>query len=79
MSSRSRIKWGPEAQESFEGAKEALAKVILLSFPNPNGIYRLFTDASDIGTGGVLITYDNLTKQNSFIGFYLKFLIHLRK
>ena len=75
-SSRSRIKWGLEVQESFEEAKEALAKAAPLAFPNPNGIYRLFTNASDIGAGGVLVTDDNLTKQNTMVVFFRKISIH---
>ena len=43
-----------------------------LAFPNPNGIYRLFADASDIGTDGVLVTSNYLTKQNNIIGFFSK-------
>ena len=66
------VKWGPEDQESFEEAKEALANVMPLAFPNPNGIYQLFTDASDVGAGGVLVTYDYLTKQNNIIGLFSK-------
>ena len=71
-SSRSRVKWNQEAQESFEESKEALIKAIPLSFPNPNGNYRLYTDASDVGVGGVLISFDNLTKENNIIGFFSK-------
>ena len=47
--------------------------MVPLSFINPNGIYRLFTDASDIGAGGVLVTYDNLTKQNNIIAFFYQY------
>ena len=66
------MKWSPGTQKSFEGAKEALATAIPLSFPNPNGIYRLFADASNIGAGGILVAYDNLMKQTNIIGFFLK-------
>ena len=71
-SSRSRIKWSLEAQGSFKGLKEALAAAIPLAFPNPNGTYRLYTDASDVGAGGVLVASDNLTKQTDIIGFFSK-------
>ena len=71
-SSRARVRWGPGAQESFEKANEALGSAVPLVFPNPKGIYRLFTDASDIGAGGVLVTYDYLTKQNNIIGLFSK-------
>ena len=68
-SSRSRVKWSEEAQESFEESKEALMKAIPLSFPNPNERYRLYTGASDVGAGGVLLSYDSLTRKNNIIVF----------
>lgn len=46
--------WGPPQDDAFLAAKDALASASLLTFPAPNGVLRLTTDASNIAVGAVL-------------------------
>ena len=48
------LNWNPAADNAFEAAKTALAQVTMLCFPSPDAETSISTDASSIGTGGVL-------------------------
>ena len=49
--------WTPATEEAFTAAKQALNSVSPLSFPAPDAIISIATDASDIGIGAVLQQY----------------------
>ena len=46
--------WEPSVESAFESAKDALSQVVTLSFPSPDADTCISTDASNIGSGGVL-------------------------
>ncbi|EIE75605.1 hypothetical protein G6F46_013041 [Rhizopus delemar] len=50
--------WKKEQENAFKQLKEALANAVQLKYPDPKLSYKLFTDASDVGIGGVLVQYD---------------------
>lgn len=50
-----KLKWGPEANEAFLLLKRALSEAPVLANPNYDQPFFLHTDASDIGTGSVLM------------------------
>ena len=47
--------WGKEQQQSFEGLQKALMTAPVLSICDPSAPKMIFTDASDIAIGGVLL------------------------
>jgi hypothetical protein len=50
--------WTPQHTAAFEGIKHALCTAPVLILPDPNAPYRLIADASDLGTGAVLLQHD---------------------
>jgi len=51
-----RFNWSPEAQQSFDRLKRALAETVTLAYPHPNQTFILDTDASDVAVGAILST-----------------------
>ena len=51
--------WTNEQQDSFEALKTALTNAPVLMYPDPNKEYNLYTDASDIALGAVLMQKDD--------------------
>ena len=49
-----RFKWTEQCQEAFNLMKESLTVIPLLSYPDPNKRFILYTDASDTCIGAVL-------------------------
>ena len=49
-----RFKWTEQCQEAFDLMKESLTVIPLLSYPDPNKRFILYTDASDTCIGEVL-------------------------
>ena len=49
-----RFKWKEQCQEAFDLMKESLTVIPLLSYPDPNKRFILYTDASDTCIGAVL-------------------------
>ena len=49
-----RVKWTEQCQEAFDLMKESLTVIPLLSYPDPNKRFILYTDASDTCVGAVL-------------------------
>jgi hypothetical protein len=47
--------WTGKCQNAFEKLKHLLTEVPLLWTPDESKTYRVVTDASDIGLGGVLL------------------------
>ncbi|KAI5163519.1 hypothetical protein NEAUS03_2335 [Nematocida ausubeli] len=56
--------WEARHQRAFENLREAVAKIIAATIPNPEKKYTLETDASDTGIGAVL------RQEEDVIGFY---------
>ena len=50
--------WTDEHQKSFDGVKQALARDVMLSYPDFEGTFEIFTDASSRQLGAV-ITQNN--------------------
>ena len=50
--------WDKNCQHAFEQLKEQLISAPVLAFPDLNGDYILYTDASDVGVGAVLTQKD---------------------
>ncbi|GBM43920.1 hypothetical protein AVEN_125112-1 [Araneus ventricosus] len=55
---KSKIPWTKEAKEKFTQCKIDLANATLLSFPNPDSLLALFSDASDYAVGSVLQQFE---------------------
>jgi len=51
-----RFSWSPEAQQAFERLKCALTETVTLAYPQPNQIFIIDTDASDVAVGAILST-----------------------
>ena len=51
---RKRFKWPKECEQAFDKLKSTLTSDALLIFPDFNKVFRLETDTSDFGLGGVL-------------------------
>lgn len=52
------FEWNQEQQQSFQDLKKALTSAPVLSSPQPDKDYYMFTDASDFAVGGVLCQKD---------------------
>ncbi len=50
-----RFEWSNDLQAALDGAKSAVTDAVQLVFPDLNTPWHLYTDASDVGIGGVLI------------------------
>lgn len=49
----------PEAEKAFQTLKEKLQQAPILTYPDVNKPYRLYCDASNIGTSTVLVQLDS--------------------
>ncbi|XP_073133502.1 uncharacterized protein [Henckelia pumila] len=52
--------WKPECQESFDVLKEALTTSPVLAMPSGEGYFVVYTDASKLGLGAVLMQRDRV-------------------
>lgn len=50
-----RVELGPDDVLAFERIKEAIASTAVAYFPLPEGVFKLYTDASDVACGGHLV------------------------
>ena len=48
-------KWTEEEQKAFEDMKKAISKEVLLSFPDFNEMFEVYTDASKVQLGAVIM------------------------
>lgn len=55
MKKGARWEWGEEQMEAFERLKAQLADTIMLRAPKGGGIFRVMTDASNVGIGALLM------------------------
>ncbi|KAG1614235.1 hypothetical protein G6F46_007107 [Rhizopus delemar] len=54
-----KMDWTDIQEKAFMNIKEAISKAVQLKYPDPNKPYKLFTDASDVGIGAVLVQHDD--------------------
>ncbi|XP_073024290.1 uncharacterized mitochondrial protein AtMg00860-like [Primulina eburnea] len=52
--------WGPECQESFDRLKQALTTAPVLAMPSGQGEFVVYTNASKLGLGAVLMQQDRV-------------------
>ncbi|CAB3992852.1 Retrovirus-related Pol poly from transposon [Paramuricea clavata] len=65
-----RFDWDKNCQRAFEQLKEQLISNPVLAFPDLNGDYILYTDASDVGIGAVLTQKDeNYDEEEKVVSF----------
>ena len=53
--SKATFVWTDETAQSFEEVKRAIAEKVVLKLPDPKKPYRLYTDASKVALGSVLV------------------------
>ncbi len=58
------FRWGSEQESSFKDLKHALTHAPVHFFPNFDDPFIVFTDASSVGIGAVLMQTDNAGKQH---------------
>ena len=58
VSNNAKWKWTEVEQKAFDKAKRMIAKEALLSYPNFNKEFHVFTDASDYQLGAVIMQND---------------------
>lgn len=58
-----KFKWSPECQTAFEVLKERLVTTPVLGHPNFNLPFVVYTDASEVGLGAVLVQQTGLGKE----------------
>ncbi len=59
--------WGSEQESSFKDSKYALTHAPVLVFPNFDDPFIIFTDASGVGIGAVLMQTDSAGKQHVIV------------
>ena len=52
--------WDPQCQQSFEELKKRLTTMPILALPSGNGSFVVYTDASRMGFGSVLMQMGRL-------------------
>jgi len=60
----SKFEWGTKQQNAFDEMKRLIAKETLLTFPDFNEVFHIYTDASDFQLGAVIM------QNNKPIAFY---------
>lgn len=69
MLKKTATKWGKDQDDSFQRIKEAIADAVQLKYPDPKVPYKLYTDASDVGIGAVLVQFDEKVQADRPICF----------
>lgn len=49
------FEWTPQCEKAFKTLKEQLCRKIRLAFPDPDLPYSMYTDASDLAVGAILV------------------------
>ncbi|XP_073152871.1 uncharacterized protein [Henckelia pumila] len=68
----SKFIWKPECQESFDVLKEALMIAPVLAMPSREGDFVVYTDASKLGLGAMLMQRDRDEIQRIGLEFYVE-------
>lgn len=55
VSKKAKFQWGKEQQEAFDEMKRVISKETLLTFPDFNDTFHVYTDASDYQLGAVIV------------------------
>ena len=76
LSKRMRFKWTSDCQNAFDKLKAILRREPVLLAPNFNKEFKLAVDASDVGTGGVLLQGDDNGVDHPVFYFSKKFNKH---
>ncbi|KAG0755447.1 hypothetical protein G6F33_011500 [Rhizopus arrhizus] len=61
--------WDEEKDQAFRQIQECIINATILKYPEPNKLYKLYTDASDIGLGAVLVQFDEILNEDRPICF----------
>ena len=72
-SARGKIKFTPQLELAFNRVKNKVTERVLLTFPDPNKVYGIYTDASDEQLGAVI------TQKGKVITFYSRKLTPTQK
>jgi cleavage and polyadenylation specificity factor subunit 1 len=64
--------WTEEANKSFHTLKSLIMREVMLSFPDYDKIFYIFTDASDLQIGAVIVQRDDNGKLKRPIAFFSK-------
>lgn len=56
---KSNFKWTQQCETAFQKLKEIVCNPPVLTIPNLNAKFYLFTDASEVGCGSVLMPKDD--------------------
>lgn len=68
---KSKFKWTQQCGTAFQELKEIVCNPPVLAIPNLNAEFLLFTDASEIGCGSVLMQKDD-EDNNRAVGYFSK-------
>ncbi|KAG0913975.1 hypothetical protein G6F57_011256 [Rhizopus arrhizus] len=61
--------WNEEHEKSFRAIKQCIIEAAVLKYPDPKKPYKIYTDASDIGLGAVLVQYDEQIQEDRPVCF----------
>ncbi|KAG0754152.1 hypothetical protein G6F16_012429 [Rhizopus arrhizus] len=61
--------WTQEQEQASKTLKECIINAVQLKYPDPSKPYKLYTDASDIGIGAVLVQLDEELNEDRPICF----------
>ena len=73
------IEWGATAETAFQRLKSALTESTIMRNPDPNSVFIVQTDASDVGIGAVLSQRDQLGNDHPIMYYSRKLLDRERK
>ena len=73
------VEWGAAAETAFQRLKSALAESTIMRNPDPNSVFIMQTDASDVGIGAVLSQRDQLGNDHPIACYSRKLLDRERK
>jgi hypothetical protein len=69
---KKKFEWPPEADKAFNNIKQQISKAVLLSFPDYNQPFHIYTDASNYQIGAVILQQDETGRYKPPVGFFSK-------